>query len=238
MQPYLVFTLAASLGAMGELAGHERRGSLSWPGRSAIVGLLGAALGIDRQGDFSVFDPLRMAVAIFQSGHPLRDYHTVETVPSAAAKRPNSRPQALRAASGQTKTSITLRDYRCNPLFGVALWGDTQEKLEALRDALSRPHYTLYLGRKACPLNAPPGARVVTDQPGPEAALRSLTIPPWRWPRLSQAPLEARTLVCEAEEADSMQTLVHDLPTDRRAWHFAARRVALRPVSIVPEGGR
>ena len=44
MNDYLVFTLASAFGAMGDLAGHERRGTLPWPGRSAILGLLGAAL--------------------------------------------------------------------------------------------------------------------------------------------------------------------------------------------------
>ena len=43
MQPYLVFGLTAALGAMGELAGHERRGALSWPARSA----LGAATALE-----------------------------------------------------------------------------------------------------------------------------------------------------------------------------------------------
>ena len=48
MIDYLVFTLSANLGAMGEFGGHERRSSLDWPGRSAIIGLLGAALGLRR----------------------------------------------------------------------------------------------------------------------------------------------------------------------------------------------
>ena len=96
MREHLVFTLTAALGAMGDLAGHERRGSWSWPGRSAILGLCGAALGLRRADDFARLDGLGMAVAIFSSGEPLRDFHTVETVPSAAAKHPQSRAEALR----------------------------------------------------------------------------------------------------------------------------------------------
>ena len=48
MNDYLVFTLASAFGAMGDLAGHERRGTLPWPGRSAILGLLGAGGGIEQ----------------------------------------------------------------------------------------------------------------------------------------------------------------------------------------------
>src|SRR5690625_5593646 len=76
---YLTFHLTAALGSMGELAGHERRGSLSWPGRSALTGMLGAALGIRRDGDFTELDRLRMAVAGFDAGSVLPDYLTRAT---------------------------------------------------------------------------------------------------------------------------------------------------------------
>lgn len=226
MQPYLVFTLSATLSAMGDLAGHERRGSLAWPGRSAVLGLLGAALGSKRDGDFAALDALRTAVAVFNDGVPLRDYHTVQTVPTAAAKRPNSRPQALRAGGLKVNTTITLRDYRVGALFGVALWGGP---LEAVRDALNTPRYTLYLGRKACPLSAPPGAQIV-DAEGPEQALESLVLPPWTPNRV------ARALFIDAESGDTHVETRHDQPLDRQSWHFATRRVAMRAVEIAPKG--
>jgi len=227
MQPHLVFTLTATLAAMGDLAGHERRGSLTWPGRSAILGLLGAALGVERDGDFSALDALGVAVAIFDDGTPLRDYHTVETVPSAAIRRPNSRPQALASASLRTSTTITLRDYRADALYGVAVWGGA---LAPLRDALATPRFTLYLGRKSCPLSAPPGARIV-DAGGPQDALGALVLPPWR-------PGEtARWLMTDAEPGAAHVDQRQDRPLDRRKWHFATRRVAVRAVAIQPKGG-
>jgi CRISPR system Cascade subunit CasD len=227
MQPYLVFGLAASIASMGELAGHERRGSLQWPARSALLGLLGAAQGIRRDGDFSALDALELAVAIFDEGAALRDYHTIETIPSAAVKRPNSRPEALRAAMGRTNTTITLRDYRAGALYGVAVWGASSDMLDTLARALRTPHFTLYLGRKSCPLAAPTGAKVVQGS-APEAALAQLDLPPWR------RALVAHTLVVE----DKVGEIVHDIPIDRAAWHFAPRRVALRPVEIVAGGGQ
>ncbi|MBL4543514.1 MAG: type I-E CRISPR-associated protein Cas5/CasD [Rhodobacteraceae bacterium] len=228
MRSHLVFSLSASLGAMGDIAGHERRGSMSWPGRSAILGLLGAAKGIDRDGDFSELDALDLAVAIFDPGTPLRDYHTIETVPSAAVKRPNSRPEALAKARRRTNTTITLRDYRAGPLYGVAVWGDG---LDGLAAALMRPRYILYLGRKSCPLAAPPGPRLVEAESA-EEALEQLTLPPWRQRDSRGNPATARVLVCEDEDGET----VHDVPIDRRLWHFAPRRVALRNVAIVAGG--
>lgn len=215
MQPFVIFGLTASLGAMGELAGHERRGALLWPGRSALIGLMGAALGIRREGDFAALEALEVTVGLYDSGAPLRDYHTIETVPSAAAKTPNSRPEALRAARGRTNTTITLRDYRTGLLFGVAVTG---EGLEPLAAALNAPAFTLYLGRKSCPLAAPPGARLVQAE-GPEEALGHLILPPWR---------QGARLVSLIVE-DPAGEVVHDQAIDRTRWHFAPRRVLARP---------
>ncbi|AWD23009.1 type I-E CRISPR-associated protein Cas5/CasD [Fuscovulum blasticum] len=217
MQPFLIFGLTANLGAMGELAGHERRGGLTFPGRSAVIGVMGAALGIRRDGDFSALEVLEITIGLHDSGAPLRDYHTIETVPSAAVKSPNSRPEALRAARGRTNTTITLRDYRAGPLFSVAVAG---QGLAALATALNAPVFTLYLGRKSCPLAAPPGARLVQAERA-EDALAQLILPPWRQKDQLQA------VVVE----DPAGEVLHDRALDRARWHFAARRVAVRPVA-------
>ncbi|NVO23047.1 type I-E CRISPR-associated protein Cas5/CasD [Donghicola mangrovi] len=227
MTDYLVFTLSATIGAMGDLAGHERRGTQLWPGRSAVTGLLGAALGMRRDGDFSSLDSLGMAVAAFSSDAgnqeaDFRDYHTVETVPSAKAKKPNSRPEALRTAGRETNTTITLRDYRTGPLFGVAVWGDDLEKLEK---ALLAPVFTLYFGRKSCPLSAPVCPRIVVAQT-PEEALAMVQIPYWR------GKCTARRLITDAEGGDTHVETRHDRPLDRNLWHFAPRNVAFRTVEI------
>lgn len=234
MQPYLVFTLAASLGAMGDLAGHERRGSLSWPGRSAVIGLLGAALGIRRDGDFSALDALSLAVAVFEDGAPLRDYHTVETVPSAAVNSANSRPEALaRAGKLRTNTTITLRDYRAGALYGVAVWGGD---LEALAEALRTPVFTLYLGRKSCPLSCPPAPKILRADTI-EAALAMLDLPLWQRRDRQNRPMTARLLVADAGPEDAHVETRHDSPSDRRLWHFSPRNVAFRSVEIVPNDG-
>lgn len=227
MPDYLIFQLTAAMGAMGEFAGHERRGSLTWPGRSAIIGLMGAAMGIRRDGDFSALEALQTAVAVFEPGDLLRDYHTVETVPSAAAKRPQSRPAALRAARGRTNTTITLRDYRCGPLFGVAVWGGD---LAALAQALRCPVFTLYLGRKSCPLAAPLDPQIVAAD-SPEAALASLRLPFWH------KGARASRMASDAAGGASRETR-HDIATDRLRWHFAPREVGMVAVDIAPEGTR
>lgn len=226
MPDHLIFTLTAALGSAGDLAGHERRGSLGWPGRSAIVGMLGAAMGIDRAGDFAALDRLRMAVAVFDQGQPLRDYHTVQTVPSAVARRPQSRPEALQQAGLRSNTTITLRDYRMGALYGVAVWGGD---LAPLLVALQRPGFNLYLGRKSCPLAAPLGARVVQAD-GAEQALAQVQLPPWR------VDAVAELLISDAADAPASAQLEqrHDMSINRTQWHFAPRQVALQAVHIAP----
>ena len=125
MREHLVFLLSAPMASFGSYAGHERRGSGLVPMRSAILGLVGAAIGIDRtdvegQADLRAYS---VAVQAFQSSTPLRDYHTVQTVPTAKARRPASRRQALERAGRVSNTVITMRDYRCDVLFGATPLG-------------------------------------------------------------------------------------------------------------------
>lgn len=222
--PYLVFSLSASLGAMGELAGHERRGSLLWPGRSALIGLMGAALGIRRDGDFSELDGLKIEVAVFDSGTVLRDFHTIQSVPAAAVKKPNSRPEAIRKAGGRLTTSITLRDYRAGVFYGVAVQG---EGLEEIAAALRKPHFTLYLGRKSCPLSSPLNPQIVQADTV-EEALGQVKVPIW----LSQHVDLSKKVMVVGEEG-SQRDYVHDIPLDRQRWHFAARDVGIRHVELL-----
>ena len=94
---FLVFQLQASLAAWGDVAVGEFRGSRDAPGASALVGLLGAALGVTRD-DESAHAALRdgclFAVGTVAGGHLLRDYHTAQ-VPGRATQGP-SPPHAAR----------------------------------------------------------------------------------------------------------------------------------------------
>ena len=232
MAEHLVFTLCAALGAMGELAGHERRGSLTWPGRSAVIGLVAAAMGIRRGNDdaFARLDALRMAVGVIDDGVPLRDYHTVETIPTAAARKPDSRPSAIARAGRNTHTPITLRDYRVGVAYAVALWPGPgwTGALEDLARGLRQPAFTLYLGRKSCPLAAPPAPRIVRAE-GPLQALSLAVRPPF-------GHQGALRLIASDERLsqDDVQDSRNDLPVERAKWHFGQRTVFLhRPAEAV-----
>lgn len=227
MAEFLVFTLAAPMGAFGDLAGHERRGSNLWPGRSAILGLIGAALGVrrdDAEGQ-AALDAWRVAVAVLHAGTALRDYHTVQTVPSTI-KRPNSRREALAEArrKGILNTVLTSRDYLTDCAFSVAIWGG--DDAPALEQALRQPVFVPYLGRKSCPLAAPMAPRLI-EAADPVAALAGAQLPPWL-PALRPLMIASDAFAGLAGREETRW----DQPLDRSTWHFAPRSVQI----IVPEG--
>lgn len=233
MAKFVVFTLAAPMGAFGDLAGHERRGSGEWPARSALLGLVGGAMGV-RRNDKSGQKALaawRTAVSVLARGSAFRDFHTVQTVPTARAKRPATRRAAVKALGSKDRAVITRRDYRTDCAFGVALWG--REGVEEVREALARPRFTPFLGRKSCPLSAPMAPQVV-EADGPVKALQGIVVPPF----LAHDP--ARPLLIASDESlgGGWQEVRWDEPLDRVSWHYGPRTVhLLRPTTGVVEGG-
>lgn len=161
---FLVFQLQAPLAAWGEPAVGESRGTGTTPGHSAIVGLLGAALGIlrdDEAGHSRLRDGYGFAVALLQEGSLLRDYHTAQVPGRAALKgRPQfTRRQEMAVPKQDLNTILSTRDYRQNAGCLVALQAlasaTAVPSLDALAAALREPRFVLYLGRRACPPAAP-----------------------------------------------------------------------------------
>lgn len=224
MTEYVVFTLVAPMGSFGDLAGHERRGSDEWPSRSAILGLVGAALGVrrhDGQGQEEL-TRWRVAVSTLSSGKPFRDFHTAQAVPTARIKRPATRRDALKSLRPGDNPLVTRRDYRTDCAFGVALWGSGD--LQHVRDALMLPVFTPYLGRKSCPLAAPMAPTIVAAD-DPLKALRQVQLPSYLESRLDPE----RPLVVASDEplAGGREQIRWDEPLDREAWHFGPRTVHL-----------
>ncbi len=159
---YLVFQLQAPLAAWGEPAVGEYRGSADHPGESALLGLLGAALGFTRDAEGALLAlqaGYRFAVGVQSAGTLLRDYHTAQ-VPSRSDLK--GRPHATRADElalprHALNTILSTRDYRQGSacLVAVQAVAPAPHDLPVLAAALRTPRFVLYLGRKACPIAAP-----------------------------------------------------------------------------------
>ena len=231
MAEFVIFTLAAPMGAFGDLAGHERRDSAEWPARSAVLGLVGAALGV-RRDDAEGQEALgrwRVAVSVLSRGTAFRDFHTVQTVPTARIKRPATRRDALEALGSGDHPLITWRDYRRDCAFGVALWG--VEEAAQVSEALARPRFTPYLGRKSCPLSAPMAPAVVEAESEVEA-LAQVTLPPF----LAADPAQPLVVASDEPLDGGRQEIRWDDPLDRSQWHFGPRTVHVRRPRKLAEG--
>lgn len=164
MPAFLLFTLYAPLAAMGDVAVGEQRASLPRPARSAILGLVAAALGIERRDEAAHAALERgygLAVRVEHQGGLLQDYHTAQVPPARRGTSWSTRREEL--AEPALETILSLREYRTDAHHTVALWarGDAPRPLAELGAALQRPRFTLYFGRKACPLGLPPAPRLV-----------------------------------------------------------------------------
>ena len=155
---FLLFTLYAPLASFGEIAVGERRMSWARPGRSAILGLVAAALGTEREDEAAhqrLEVGLYYAVRTDAPGRPFIDYHTAQTPKARKGRTFATRREELE--SGDLGTVLSAREWRTDACFTVALWprpGSSVE-LDAIADALLRPHYVLYMGRKSGPLGLP-----------------------------------------------------------------------------------
>lgn len=158
----LIFQLQGPLSSWGEPAVGEYRPSAEHPSQSAIQGLLAAALGIvrdDDAGQAALLASYRMAVGVLSTGRLLRDYHTAQA-PSRAdlKKRPHAtRRDELALPKYDLNTILSTRDYRqdASALVALQTCDGAGHTLEQIATALRRPKFSLYLGRKSCPLAAP-----------------------------------------------------------------------------------
>ena len=170
MRDYLLFRLYGPMASWGDIAVGEVRPSYTHPSKSAVLGMVAAALRIDRDQEEKhrqLAAAYGFAVQVDSMGVPLVDYHTAQVPPSGSGR--NRRAFATRREELRTlprealNTILSRRDYRMDALATVALWvrAAPPYSFEEIRSALERPGYVLYLGRKSCPLALPVEERAV-----------------------------------------------------------------------------
>ncbi|MEX2480762.1 MAG: type I-E CRISPR-associated protein Cas5/CasD [Gammaproteobacteria bacterium] len=244
MSRWLVVTLIAPFASYGERAGNVERGTAERPTRSALIGLAGAALGIrrdDAEGQRQLATSFRVGILTLRTGTLLTDFHTFQSLPSSKGK-PRTRGEAL-AVRGDLATSITRREYRTDVWHEAAYTAESGARwsLEELADAFRRPAYTLFLGRKSCPLSAPLDPVLTEAETGLFDVFTER-----RRSRPSFAPdrplfdrrirsLAAGTVAAERESdlgGSNTPARRHrriDDPGDRLTWQFAARDEFILP---------
>jgi len=175
---YLLFPLYAPLASWGDVAVGEYRPTFNYPSRSALLGLLGAALGVERSDEeahAALSAGFGIAVAMYEEGRLLRDYHTAQVSSASSLKnRPHrTRADELAIPRDDLNTILSTRDYRQDAISLICLWCKIESAgwtLDELRAALDEPRFVLYLGRKACPPALPLKPEIV-DADDIQAAL-------------------------------------------------------------------
>jgi len=175
MRQFLLFQLYGPMAAWGDIAVGEERPSSGHPGKSAILGLLAAAKGLRRDQENEHLAMERgygIGVKVESTGTFLKDYHTTQVPPQTALKKHMiaTRRDELDALFFYQKinpkvsgTILSNRVYRCDALNQIAVWEKTEAPypLSELKTCLMQPHFTLYLGRKSCPLGLPMHPHIV-----------------------------------------------------------------------------
>lgn len=151
MRDHLILKLQGVMQAWGEHTFEGLRPSANFPTRSALIGLLAACLGIDRkdrQQQQALADSFLYATRQDETGRTvtkMTDYHTVK----------HAREDYVGLKSHET--IVTQREYLLDAAFTVAIWNieNAFYSLERLQEAVARPHYTPFLGRRSCPITRP-----------------------------------------------------------------------------------
>lgn len=230
MRDYLVFQLYAPLVSWGDQAVGQERPSADHPSRSALLGLLAAALGIDRSDEAQqkLADCCHFGIKLYSPGLAMRDFHTAQVPPTnKKVKHLYTRKDEL--ATENVGTILSFRSYRQDSFSVVTLWLENENNytFSQLGDALKAPHFHLYLGRKSCPLAAPLNP-LVTSCSSMKQALDDY--PPLSELATLNANKPARYYWEPSDHSGLQETYRvprYDQPISRQRWQFSSRDEAV-----------
>ncbi|MCJ7773215.1 MAG: type I-E CRISPR-associated protein Cas5/CasD [Desulfobacterales bacterium] len=217
MQEFLIIKLQGAMQAWGGHTFEDYRPSHIFPTRSAVVGLLGACLGIDRtdiqgRADLNASFELtvradRRKIQTEQFGQTkekiltmqkMTDFHTV-----LGARKVDGAPR--------TEAIVSRREYLCDAEFSLALGfrDNAMFDLEQIKAAIQKPHYTPSLGRRSCPIQHPLFKTIVAAENAQEA--------------LAQIEPKQGTIYSEQKLQGSAPTRIRDVPIEDPVRQFATR---------------
>ena len=140
----LLLRLAGPMQSWGVQSRFTNRDTGLEPSKSGVIGLLCAALGRPRHADVKDLSDLTMGVRVDREGILKMDFHT-----AGGSHRQGEKYGVAKADGGKPDTVVSQRFYLADADFLVGLGGEDEELLQKLDAALLRPHWPLYLGRKA-----------------------------------------------------------------------------------------
>ncbi|KGM18343.1 type I-E CRISPR-associated protein Cas5/CasD [Corynebacterium auriscanis] len=138
MTSSLLLLLKGPMQSWGNESRYATRTTASVPSKSGVLGMLAAAQGRRRSDVIEDLAGLRFAVRVDQSGSLLRDYQTAQNWQQ----------------KNNPDTKLVTRYFLSDAAFVAAVESGDRQFIDTLREALTRPVYPVFLGRRSCP--APP----------------------------------------------------------------------------------
>jgi len=209
----LLLRLAGPMQAWGSSSRFARRGTEIAPTKSGVIGMLAAARGMRRTEPLTELLGLEFGVRIDQPGQIMRDFQTA------------------RSLDGRYSAPLTYRFYLADAAFLAAVSGE-RELLCGLADALSRPQFPLYLGRRSCPPAGPVSLGV--HEGDLDDALTSW---PWLaadWHRRQQPRTVLLEIIRDARPGEPVSETMPDEPVSFDPAHrqYTWRAVIRRHVEV------
>ncbi len=207
MPRFLILRLDGPMQAWGTHTYEDFRPSNNFPTRSALLGLLGACLGLERHDvaaqtqlagsvefsvrlDNKIARPGRDAI-VEKRAQKMPDFHTVLN--------------ARKVDGSKNKFPIvSRREYLFDAAFTVAVSckPDASIELARIAEAVRQPCYTPSLGRRSCPIarplfdsevDAPDGKSALNATPVPGGLIYSESVISERPLRLRDVPIQGRS---------------------------------------------
>jgi CRISPR system Cascade subunit CasD len=213
--PTLLLRLVGPMQSWGTASRFDQRDTGKEPSKSGVVGIVAAALGIDRENwtDLEPVTRLSMGVRHDRPGVPKRDYQTA----GCAATDTIIKADGSQAKGGGV---VSQRFYIADAAFLVGLECEDRSLLERIYAALRNPFWPPALGRKSYVPSEP----IWIERGLHDAPLRDVLASwPWIVTRRKWEELPDKLLV-SFESGDGSGVLKMDRPLSS----FAERRFGVR----------
>ena len=156
----LVIRLTAPVQSYGNEATFNRRTSNYYPSKSAVIGMIAAALGYRRDDSrINNLNNLKLAVRIDQPDKFMTDFQVVEYQKNSSSKN----------------KKVTYRSYLQDAGFTVTI-GSDDEKIDWIKNALEHRKFQLFLGRRS----NPPADALIMEEYAVENPMTVLRQLPWK----------------------------------------------------------
>lgn len=216
--PTLLLRLVGPMQSWGTTSRFDQRDTGKEPSKSGVIGLIAAAMGIDRENwiDLEPLTLLSMGIRHDRPGVPKRDYQTAGCAATDTIIKADGKP---------SKDGIpSQRDYLADAAFLVGLESEDRFLLEQIHAALQNPVWTLALGRKSYVPSEP-----IWIENGLQDASLHEVLAQWPWissTRKWEKPPEQLLVSFESDDESGV------LKMDQPLSSFAERRFGARFVRL------